>query len=350
MTADRRRYPPPVEEGDTAAVVSPSHAPPEAGLERGLERLRSFGVEPELFPTATRDTEWLKAHPDERAADVNRAFADDGVDAVVATMGGNVGLQLLDRLDERTIANNPKRFYGSSDNTHLHLFLNDLGVVSFYGGQLFPDLAADPETHPYTREHVERALRSTPFGEVGAADEWTDEYDDVESDRPRSWFPSDGWLWHWNGADEEPIRAPVLGGCFEMLETQLMLGSSAFSPEALAGCALAVETSGECPEFAELERFFAVLGERGALDGIEALLIGKPETPAEALPERQRFRDRQRDAIVETVDRYADELPIVFDLDFGHAAPVLPLPLGATATIDPIERTVSFREPTSDAE
>ena len=322
------------------AVVSPSHAPPEAGLEKGLDRLRSFGVEPELYPTATRDTEWLKAHPEERAADVERAFVDDDVAGVVATFGGNVGLQLLDRLDAETMAANPTRFYGSSDNTHLHLFLNDAGLVSFYGGQLFPELAADPEMHPYTRRNVERALRETPFGEVEPADEWTDDYDDVETEETRSWFPAGEWQWY--DAGDDPIRAPVVGGCLSMLRTQSMIGSPYFHPENLTGHALALETSGECPSFAEVERFVAALGERGVLDELAVVLVGKPETPGGTLTEREAFRDRQRSAIVETVGRYVERLPVVFDLDFGHAAPALPLPLGATATIDPAARTVAF--------
>ncbi len=127
-----------------------------------------------------------------------------------------------------------------------------------------------------------------------------------------------------------------------MLETQLMLGSPYLATDALSGHALVVETSGETPCAAEVERFFSVLGERGALREIEAVLVGKPETPGETPAERERYRDRQRRAIAETVDGYADELPVVFDLDVGHTAPVLPLPLGADAVIDTDERTIDF--------
>ncbi|WP_227352877.1 S66 family peptidase [Haladaptatus salinisoli] len=331
-------YPPPVTAGDTVAVVAPSHAPPD-GFEQGLRRLRSFGVRPKVYETATRSTDWLRDNPEARAADVMAAFRDEEVDAVVAAMGGNRELQILDHLDEEVVRRNPKRFFGSSDNTHLHLFLNRAGLVSFYGGQLFPDLTADPAIHPYTRANVSRALSATPFGVVRPASHWTDEYYDFDERTTRTWFPADDW--HWHGADGRVV-APVVGGCLSMLRTQLLAGSPRFGGDALSGSVLAVETSGETPGASEVERFFMALGERGVLDDLEGVLVGKPETPGGDRAARDRYRREQRKAIAGTVDEYAD-VPCVFDLDFGHPAPVLPLPIGAEVEIDGSSRTIRFR-------
>ncbi|WP_254537927.1 S66 family peptidase [Halomarina litorea] len=333
-------YPPPVEAGDRVAVLSPSHAAP-AAFDRGLDRLRSFDVDPVVYPTARRETEWLRDHPEERAADLERAFADPSIRGVVATMGGNVAVQVRSRLDLDVLERNPTRFLGGSDNTHLHSLLTRCGQVSHYGGQLFPDLVADDEMHPYTRRHVRRALRSTSHGQVDPADEWTDEYADFEEGTVRSWYPGDGWTWHLPGADETPVRGPLVGGCLSMLRMQLALGA----PGPLAdpeGCVLVVETSGETPPPAAVERFFTVLGERGALGSLAALLVGRPETPSRDPAERERYRTAQRRAVTRTVDTYAPDLPVVFDLDVGHTAPVLPLPLGATTEVDPGERTIRF--------
>lgn len=333
-------YPPPVERGDRVAVVAPSHAPPRGALSRGIERLRSFDLSVEVCDTATRTTEWLRANPEARAEDVQRAFEDPDIDGVIAAMGGNGELQVLPHLDGEALAANPTRFYGASDNTHLHLYLNDAGLVSFYGAQLFPDLVADPTMRDYTREHVTRAFRETPFGPVEPADEWTDEYYDLESDLSRAWFESEGWRWH-AAAGREPFTAPVIGGCLAMLETQLLLDATYFSRAACEGCVLAIETSGETPQAAMVERFVRALGERGILEAIRGLVVGKPETPGGSAEDRTAYRRRQQRTIAATVDEYAD-LPVVFDLDFGHAAPVLPLPMGAPMTIDPGARTIRF--------
>ncbi|WP_122089839.1 S66 family peptidase [Halalkalicoccus subterraneus] len=333
-------YPPPLSRGDTVAVIAPSHAAPNGALSRGIERLRSFDLDVELFDTATRTTEWLRANPEGRAEDVHRAFEREDIRGVIAAFGGNCELQMLPYLDPDRLRENPTRFFGASDNTHLHLFLDSLGLVSFYGAQLFPDLVADPRMHPTTREYVERALFETPFGSLEPTGEWTDEYYDLASDLPRTWFESGGWRWH--NATEKVLTAPVVGGCLAMLESQLLTDTPYFTRESCEGRILAVETSGETPEPAVVERFFMALGERGMLEACEALVVGKPETPGG--DERDKYRSRQRRTIANTVDEYAD-LPIVFDLDFGHPAPDLPLPLGAPMTIDPAGRAIRFPQP-----
>lgn len=342
MDLDRNsdcEYPPPVEAGDTVAVVATSHAAP-AAFDRGMERLRSFDLEVEVYPTARESTEWLKDHPDERAADLRRAFAADDVAGVVAAMGGNVAHQLVDRLDPTFLRANPTRLFGGSDNTHLHALLTRAGLVSFYGGQLFPDLVADPEVHPYTRRSVRRALRATPFGEIEPAEEWTDSYADFDPGETRPWFPARGWTWDAPG--DATVRGPVVGGCLSMLRTHAVLGGPGDPTRDLEGRVLALETSGETPPVAALERFVGALGERGALDALAGLLVAKPETPGGPLADREEYRTDQREAIREAIDRYAPELPVVYDLDFGHAAPVLPLPMGAIVEIDAGARTIRF--------
>lgn len=333
-------YPPPLSRGDTVAVLAPSHAAPNGALARGIERLRSFDLEVEVFDTATRTTEWLRANPEARAEDVHRAFEREDVRGVIAAFGGNRALQMLPHLEPERLRENPTRFYGASDNTHLHLFLDSLGIVSFYGAQLFPALVADPRMHPYTCEHAESAFFGTPYGPLSSAEEWTDEYYDLAANTSRTWFESDGWRWH--NAGEDVLTAPVVGGCLAMLESQLLTDTPYFTRESCEGRVLAVETSGETPEAAMVERFFMALGERGILEACEALVVGKPETPGSTLSEREKYRSRQRRTIAGTVDEYEPDLPVVFDLDFGHAAPDLPLPLGAPMTIDAGAREIRF--------
>jgi muramoyltetrapeptide carboxypeptidase LdcA involved in peptidoglycan recycling len=341
-----RTYPPALTPGSTVAILASSHAPPEAAFDTGVERLEALGLEVEIFETARRETEWLRANPEARAADVEEAFADDAIDGVIAAMGGNRGLQILGRVDETVLRENPKRFFGTSDNTHLHLLLNRLGIVSFYGGQLFPDLSTDPEMHSYTREHVERALQDASLGPIEPADEWTDEYDDLGSEEPREWFPADGWIWH------DPvgrIEGSIVGGCFAMLESQLMLADTPFPAVLNPGDIFAIETSGEVPNPAEVERFFTVLGERGVLADLGAVLVGRPETPGGSLSDREGYRREQRETIARVLSEYAESLPVVFDLDFGHTAPNLPLPLGAPIAIDADERAITFPAPGADS-
>jgi muramoyltetrapeptide carboxypeptidase LdcA involved in peptidoglycan recycling len=113
------RYPPKPKPGDRIAVVSPSFGAPGRYpdvYELGLRRLRSeFGLEPVEYPTSRA----IDADPRDRARDLEAAFADPTVTAVLATVGGNDEITVLRHLDPTIFRDNPKPFFGYSDNTNL---------------------------------------------------------------------------------------------------------------------------------------------------------------------------------------------------------------------------------------
>src|SRR3979411_2852676 len=88
------------------------------------------GLEPVEYPT----TRQLGASPQDRAADLMAAFADPGIRAVLAPLGGAAQLTAPPFLDPAVVAANPKAFVGYSDNTNLLNWLWNLGMVSYHGG------------------------------------------------------------------------------------------------------------------------------------------------------------------------------------------------------------------------
>ncbi len=122
-----------LEKGDKVAILSPSFA--AAGkwpqvYELGLERMRSiFGLEPVEFPT----TKKLGASKEERAADLVAAFEREDIRAVIATLGGDDQVTYIKNLPPEPFKNNPKPFFGFSDNTHFANFLWLQGVPSSGG-------------------------------------------------------------------------------------------------------------------------------------------------------------------------------------------------------------------------
>ena len=111
--------PPAVQQGDRVAVVAPSRGPADPWFEIALERLRDYELDPVVFPTAERDDEWLQDHPEARAEDIEDACADPEIRAVFAVTGGDDQLRVLRHLDTDTLADNPTRFFGFSDNDNL---------------------------------------------------------------------------------------------------------------------------------------------------------------------------------------------------------------------------------------
>jgi len=88
------------------------------------------------------------------------------VRGVLATIGGDDQLRILRHLDPEVLRANPTRFYGMSDNTNLALCLWNLGIVSFYGGQLMNQVATPGFLPEYTERSLERAFFDEQIGEV----------------------------------------------------------------------------------------------------------------------------------------------------------------------------------------
>ncbi|MGH2754429.1 MAG: LD-carboxypeptidase, partial [Actinomycetota bacterium] len=96
------RRPSPIKEGSAVAVVSPSFGasgrwPHRA--ERGTRYVESLGLWVKTMPNADRQDGWVSAPAAERADDIHRAFEDEDVSVVVASIGGNHCNQLLPYLD-----------------------------------------------------------------------------------------------------------------------------------------------------------------------------------------------------------------------------------------------------------
>jgi muramoyltetrapeptide carboxypeptidase LdcA involved in peptidoglycan recycling len=330
--------PPKAVPGDKVAVVSPSFAAP--GLapevhEQAMGRLeRITGLVPVEYPT-TRE---LDASPRDRARDLNAAFADPEVRAVIATIGGEDQITVVPLLDPELVRKDPKPFLGYSDNTNILNWLWTNDVAGFYGGstqvQLGPGPAVD-EVHAralraalLTGEHLEI---TEPGISEDMGKDWQDpaalsEYGDRETTEP----------WTWAGP-ERTVTGRTWGGCVDVLQWVLTAGRFPTSPAVLAGGVLLLESSEELIPAREFGWIVRSLGERGLLAAVDAVIVARPPTSSfEVRPssvERAAKRAEQRDVAIETVQRYNPEAVIVVGVPFGHTRPQWILPYGGRVTL-----------------
>lgn len=330
--------PPAVEAGDEIAVLAPSSQRPESIVERGVDRLEtSFDVSPVVYPSAVADEQ---LPPVERAEEVHEAFVSDA-SAVFAVTGGEDQLRLLRHLDLDRLQRHPTRFFGISDNTNLHLALSAAGLVSYYGCQFVPGIALDPALPEYTERYLHRALFEPTLGEVEPAGEWTDDHYDFSSDTPRDWEPNPGWIWEF--PTSETVTGPVWGGCMVVLEQ--FLAVDRFVPDPEEEFVLALETSEIMPDPYTVKSVLRCLGERDFFEEIAAVVVGRPKTrhrEPRSEQERRQYREQQRDAIRQICRTYSPSVPILFDFDFGHTDPHVPVPIGGQVTLDPSTESVVF--------
>lgn len=345
------KRPPTLQPKDKVAIVSPSsgcaHLFPWV-YELGLQRLREeFDLIPVEFPTARQTPDYLAKNPAMRAKDINDAFADSDIKAIIATSGGYDEIRILPYLNKDIFVSNPKIFLGYSDNTNIHLYLYKLGIISYYGCSVMSQLAMQGDMHDYTKNYIKKALFEHEIGEITDSPKWTDIDLDWALEEnlaiPRPLEKSPGWLWQ--NLHDKKIQGRLFGGCLEILELHLAVDT--YFPKSLDDIILYVETSEELPTAGFVYRFFAALAERGLLQKVKALLIAIPKTQfIGQLPPggREHFMDQQRCFINKALHDYnMTELPVVFNLHFGHVDPQMIIPNGSIATIDGHQQKIFFK-------
>ncbi|MFF4501163.1 LD-carboxypeptidase [Streptomyces sp. NPDC001401] len=292
--------------GARVAVVAPSGPVPEERVQAGLDVLRGWDLDPVVAPhVLDRHGEfgYLAGTDADRAADLQAAWCDPSVDAVLCARGGYGAQRMVDLLDwEAMRAAGPKVFVGFSDVTVLHqAFATRLGLVTLYG----PAAAGvDFIKNARAQEHL-RATLFTP-----------------ESVRTVTS----------GGTALVPGRARgiTLGGCLSLLASDLG------TPHALAGARgglLLIEDVGE--QAYRIDRMLTQLLRTGWLDGVAAVALGSWDRcgPYEAL----------RPVLVDRIGGLS--VPVVEEFGFGHCAGALTIPFGATAELDADAGTLTLDRP-----
>ncbi|MEV8541962.1 LD-carboxypeptidase [Streptomyces sp. NPDC051572] len=295
--------------GARVAVVAPSRPVSEERLEAGLDILRGWDLDPVVAPHV-RDRHgelgYLAGADTDRAADLQKAWCDPSVAAVLCARGGYGVQRIVDLLDwEAMRAAGPKVFVGFSDPTVLHqAFAARLGLVTLYG----PAAAgADFIKNARTREQ----LRSTLF--------------DPESVRTIHAVPT-------GGGTLVPGRARgvTLGGCLSLLTSDL---GTPHAPAGARGGLLMIEDVGELAY--RIDRMLTQLLRSGWLDGVAGIALGSWAGcgPYEKL--RPVLADRLGGLGV----------PVVEEFGFGHGDGALTIPLGVSAELDADAGTLTLDEP-----
>lgn len=342
------RTPPKPQPGARVAVVSPSWAGPgayPAVHELAMRRLRAeIGVEPVEFPTTRR----LDASPGDRAADLGSAFTDPDIGAVMATIGGDDQLTVLPHLDADAIAASPKPFFGYSDNTNLLNWLWNLGIVGYHGGSTMAHLGRGRATHPVSINSLRAALFTRDEVELAPVETFGEDPIDWGTPqaltRERPMRPSDGWTWH---GPDALVEGPTWGGNLEVLHWNLAAGRWIRPSQDYAGCILLLETSEEMPSATEVFRMLRNLGERGILERVPAVVMGRPKASHFGVPrsddERATYVREQREAVLRAMEAYAPAALVVSGVDIGHTDPQWVVPYGGLMRIDGRSRTIHVR-------
>jgi muramoyltetrapeptide carboxypeptidase len=275
--------------GDRVAVVAPSGPVDGKLLEAGLETVRDLGLRVDLGEHVGVRTGFLAGTDAQRAADLQRAWCDPDVRAVLCARGGYGAMRLLDRLDWTAMrAAGPTLLYGSSDITALHAAVGRrLGVTTVFG-PMVAGVLADPAREEL--DHVRAALFEGPA-------------------------PARGRRAYAGGR----ARGRLVGGNLSLLAA---LTGTPYAPPSARGRIAFLEDVDEAPY--RVDRMLTQLLLSGWFDGVAGIVLGSWESCGPAAQTEAVLRERLGGLGV----------PVLAGVAAGHGRPQLTVELGAMADLD----------------
>lgn len=320
-------------------------------LELGVRRLEHYGLKVRFLPHALKGIDYLKAHPEARAADLLEAFRDPEIDLILCAIGGDDTYRLLPYLfDEGRLekAACRKPFLGFSDSTVNHFMLHKVGLPTFYGQSFLSDVCEmDTEMLPYTRRYFEELLRTGTVRQVEPSEVWYEgraDYSPARLGTPLPAHPAEGWKL----LQGPPVfSGKILGGCLDTIhdffdgeryaDMPALCQKYGLFPGAAdwQGRILLLETSEEQMSPEKFSRALGFLKQAGVFEAVSGILFGRPMDNVH----REEYHRRLAAAVDDP------SLPILADVSVGHALPRCILPFGVNARVDAQAQTITFDAP-----
>lgn len=335
--------------GDTAAIVSLSAGTlgePWAihKLYIAQERLeRDYGLKVITMPNALKGREYLYRHPEARAADLMEAFQDTRIRAVFSAIGGDDTIRLLPYIDFDVIRNNPKIFTGFSDTTSNHFMMYKAGLISYYGASVMTNFAEYVKINDFTAQMIRDTLfEPKPTLEIPSAPYWYDDEDEKiwwkeeNIHTQRQYHPEEiGYeILQGSGA----VEGELLGGCLDVFIE--LFGTVIWpSKDEWAGKIMFLETSETDMSSEYLTWVLRGLAAQGLFDVIKGIIVGKPA---------RRSKYESYKEVYQTVvggEAGHPELPILYNINFGHAEPIGIIPYGIRCRLDADRKALTLLEP-----
>ena len=334
--------------GDRVAIVSlsrgmlgePAFIHKYEIAKRRLEE--DYGLIVEAMPNALKGIDYLDKHPEARAEDWMAAFADTGIKAIFNAIGGDDAIRLLPYVDFDLIRANPKIFTGFSDTTSNHFMMHRAGVMSYYGASVMTNFSEYVRINDYTAGAIRNTLFDPkPQLEIPSAPYWYDDEDEkiwwseANINTLRAYHPEEIGYEVLQGSGA--VEGELLGGCLdvfiELLGTPLWPSRSEWK-----GKLLFLETSEEDMSCDLLTWLLRNLAAQGIFDEVSGILVGKPARRSKYEPYKEVYRR------VVGFEAGRPDLPILYNVNFGHAEPIGVLPIGARCRLDADRKTLTLLE------
>ncbi len=311
-----------LKQGDEIRIVAPSRSLSILNkkiVDLATNRLKELGFNVTFSKNSSNvcDLNYKCASIEDRASDLNEAFSDKNVKAILTVIGGYNVNQILDYIDYDIIKSNPKILCGYSDITALlNAIYTKTGLVTYYGPH-FSSFGMEKGCE-YTIEYFKKMFMSEDKVEILDSKEWSDD----------SWFSNqENRNFHINGGRkiyyDGDVSGRIIGG---NLCTLNLLQGTEYMPE-LDNTILLLEDDDMAGKnfLQEFDRNLQSLLHCYKNKKLKGLIIGRAQVLSNMTIEKW-------ESLIKT-KKELQGIPVIFNMDFGHTTPICTIPIGGNVEI-----------------
>lgn len=298
--------------GDIIGLISPASSPDElTRIQESTQYFEKLGYRVKVGNNVGKYYGYLAGTDDERLEDLHSMFRDKSVKAIMCLRGGYGAFRLLDKIDYKLIAKNPKIFVGYSEITALqNAIFKKTGLITFAGPMPAVDFVNNISI--YTEEWFWKIVTSNKkIGKVKYPE---------NSNMP---FISKG-----------KVIARILGGNLAVFSA--MVGTQHF-PQ-MKDKILLLEDIDEKPY--KIDRMLNQLRLANVLKSLKGAILGRFVDCYEHDPNKKTL------SLGEVIEHYFKTLkiPTIYTFPHGHIKDFITIPLGLKIGLNATKGTVEFLE------
>lgn len=291
-----------LKKGDTIGVIAPSNYIEKDDLEyinASIALMEASGFKVKFGKYVFEDTLGYGTSPEKRAADINWAFTDGEVKAIMCVKGGEDSNTTLDYIDYEMIKKHPKIICGFSDNTSILNAIHEKTGLVTYHGPTFKSLTSWETGYAY-KQFIKTFAENTESLIMGEPE---DEYTTIQAGQ---------------------ATGELVGGNLSLF-IKLVCGKYAVNVQDKI---LFLEELGfeAAPEMVNSNIYY--LKQNGVFDRIAGLWIGNYEHPSKVSIEK----------IIKNAIEDEYKFPIIKSDNFGHIDKKIIIPIGTKAEINTNEK------------
>lgn len=308
--------------GDEVRVIAPSRSMVILGEDCkkiATQRLESFGLKVTFGKYVMEaDEDYLCTSVEHRVEDLNEAFRDKNVKAILTVIGGFNSNQILDFIDYEAIKQNPKIFCGFSDITAIsNAIYAKTGLVT-YSGPHYSSFGM-LKGFEYELEYFKKMFFQPEEFEIESSKEWSDDAWFIDQEN-REFISNEGMYI----INEGKAEGDIVGG---NLCTLNLLQGTEYMPN-IEGKVLFLEDDGMAGNayLVTFDRDLQSLIHTKEFKNIKAIVLGRNQKGCNMTKEKWIKLIKNKPEL--------KDIPVIAGADFGHTTPIFAFPIGGHAKLE----------------